>query len=220
MLVAACGGDDSGSHGAVPLADFGTRIGTQYCGKAFECCTTEELPQLFIGADFTDEPGCIDFYTRFFGFLTPMYQASIDAGKMTYDAEHAADCVAAAGGLTCTQFAVHESALGGMCESPFIGLVANDAECAFDEECVSGYCDGDSIAPVKTGLCKTLPAAGEACPSLDCAEGSQCQSGTCMPLKADGASCRNRDECASGACNGASTQTAGTCGAPMICNGL
>ena len=215
IALTGCGGD--GAHGSVSVMDFGPRIAAAECAKAFECCTTEEVNQYFIGTNFQSEQECVDFITMFYASFGN-YQASIDAGKMTYDGEKAADCIAVIETATCDAFA-HGSAVLSGCEDFTTGLVANDGECATDSECASNYCEGDTVIPVKAGICKTIPGAGEACTS-QCAANLQCQSGTCMPLKADGASCRDRDECASGSCNGASTQTAGTCGQPMICNGV
>jgi hypothetical protein len=217
IALIGCGGDEGGRHGSVSIMDFGPRIAAAECGKAFECCTTEEVNQYFIGTDFKTEQECVDFITSFYAsFLN--YQASIDAGKMTYDATKAADCIAGLETASCDQFAHGREALSS-CEDFTTGHVAHDGECASDAECTSNYCEGDTVVPVKNGVCKNIPGAGEACTS-QCAANLQCQTGTCMPLKADGASCRDRDECMSGSCNGATTSMAGTCGEPMICDGV
>ena len=219
-LLTACSDDDSGG-GDVALADIGATFGAAYCAKAFDCCTAAEIPQFFEGASITDEPGCVMFYTNVFGALTATYQASIDAGKLVYSSSAASQCVSALRAQACPDFASAHDPLQNECSNPFMGQVAANAACNFDEECVSGYCEGDvQFGTPRPGVCKSLPGSGAMCPDFDCAEGFQCQSGTCMALKADGASCYGGDECASGGCNGASGNTAGMCGVANTCNGM
>jgi hypothetical protein len=219
LMSTACGGGDNGS---VALADLGTALGTEYCAKTFDCCTEAEWMAQFRATDITDEASCRTFYAEFFEYLTGMYQASIDAGKLVYDGEAAADCANVVHEASCAEFSLGSKLLDGQCDSPFRGQVANDMPCAFDEECQSHYCEGDSQlpAPGTPGVCKPIPTEGQACPELDCGAGLQCQQGTCMPLRADGASCTTADQCASAACNGASASSNGTCGAPTTCDGL
>lgn len=218
-LVACGGADDSGS-GSIALANLGTAVGDAYCAKAFECCTTAEISEMFDGAPFSDEAGCRMFYTGFFNAFSSMYQASVDAGKLVYDGAAASQCMSALRSLSCTEFAREGDPLSTMCENPFQGQVANGMQCAYDEECMSGYCEGDTqFNNPMPGTCKAFPTSGQACPDFDCAEGLQCQNGTCMALKADGAECFDGEECMSGGCNGAGNTTPGTCGAPMTCNG-
>ena len=215
----ACGGDDDSGSG-IALANLGTSIGTAYCAKAFECCTAAEISERFAGAPFTDEPGCVQFNTRFFDALLPMYQASIDAGKMTYSASAASQCVAALRAQTCNDFASEHDELASACPNPFTGQVENNMACNFDNECASEYCEGDTQFGnnPQPGVCKPMPAVGQSCPDFDCATGAYCDAGTCAALKADGASCFSGEQCASGACN--ESGSGGTCGAPMTCNGL
>jgi hypothetical protein len=222
LSLVACGGDDdSGNGGSIALSNLGTTIGTEYCAKTFDCCTAAEIADMFDGAPFTDEAGCVQFYTGFFMQLSSMYQASIDSGKLTYDGAAASQCVSAMRAMTCTDFARADDPLATECPDPFQGNVANGTQCAYDEECVSGYCEGDvQFGMPKPGTCKDLPTSGQQCVDFTCADGLQCQNGTCMALKPDGASCYDGDECMSAGCNGASGSTAGTCGAPMTCNGL
>ena len=152
--------------------------------------------------------------------FTTMYQASIDAGKLAYNASSASSCIAAMRDVTCTEFAVDDDALESRCPNPFEGQVANGMQCAFDEECQSGYCEGDSQGnnPM-SGTCKPLPTQGQACIDFECADNLQCDAGTCSPLKADGEECFDGEECMSGGCNGATNNAPGMCGAAMLCDG-
>lgn len=219
-LLTACGGDDSGS-GAIALANLGDAMATSYCAKTFECCTMAETEQRFEGAPVTDEASCRMFYAGFFNALAADFQASIDAGKLVYDGDAARQCVNALNAMACTDYARDDDPLSRECPDPFMGQVANDMQCKFDDECQSGYCEGDSQfpAPGTPGTCKAAPTSGQACMDFTCADGLTCENGVCTALKADGAACYDGAECQSGGCNGASQSTAGTCGAPTTCNG-
>lgn len=218
-VLIGCGGDDDGG-GGVALANFGTVFGSEFCGKAFECCTMAEVSEFFDGAPFTTETECTNFYGGFFMSLATMYQASIDAGRLEYNANASQQCVTALRAQACADFARDDDPLKDNCPNPFVGKVANGMSCNMDEECVTGYCEGDSqFGNPMPGTCKHLPGSGAQCIDFTCADGFTCDSGTCEPLKADGASCFDGDECTSGGCNGAGSSTPGTCGAPQICNG-
>jgi hypothetical protein len=216
----ACSDDDAGG-GSIALANLGDAVGSAYCAKAFECCTAAEIMVRFQGTQVTDEASCRMFYAAVFTAFAGDYQASVDAGKLVYDGAAASQCVSALRAMACTDFARDDDPLSSQCPNPFQGQVANGMQCAFDEECQSGYCEGDAQLPEPgtPGTCKAPPTAGQACPDFTCADGLQCQAGTCMALKPDGASCYDGEECASAGCNGASNGSPGTCGVPMTCNG-
>lgn len=177
---------------------------------------TEEYS--FFG-DLTDEADCVAKLTPFLAGNTAKYQASIAAGKLIYHADRAGDCLAAQDSSSCNVYSVGD-APSPACDTTFEGLVANDAACDLDEECVSQYCEGLNSQDETPGTCKTLPAIGEACPSDECATGAYCQFGSeseCVAVKADGESCNSDEECTNG-CNFAND--VGTCGTPTSCDGL
>jgi hypothetical protein len=224
VTLSACGSDGGGGGGGgdpIALEDLGAALGAAHCAKAFECCTAAELPQFYANVPFSDVAGCEDYYNKFYNFLIPMFQASVDGAKMTYDGDAARDCVDAIAELSCTVFAANHDIFEGRCASPFTGLVATGMPCAGDNECTTGYCEGEEelATPPTPGVCKTLPTVGQTCDDFDCAAGLECIQHVCSALKADGASCYQPDECQSGGCNGASTGQMGTCGEQMICNG-
>jgi len=101
-------------------------------------------------------------------------------------------------GLTC-RFAPSGSTL--QCLSP----TPNGAECTFDSDCQSKYCD------FTTGVCTaTQPAGGPCATNSSCASGyCDTAAGACAPKKADGAACVTGVECVSGYCADASG--AGAC---------
>lgn len=221
MALVGCGGDDDGGGGGgVAITDFGQRFADAYCTKAFSCCTTAEIPEYFDFFTFTTEAECKQTYGALFAGLTQMYQTSIDAGKIVYNASSAGACLDAVSALSCPQFATDEDTLNDRCPNPFEGQVANDMPCASDEECQSTYCEGDRQGNTPTnGVCKAIPAQGQMCTDFVCAQGSYCDSGTCAPAQADGAECFDGEECMSGGCNGAMDSTPGTCGTAMLCDG-
>jgi len=68
-------------------------------------------------------------------------------------------------------------------------MCKRDSECAFDLACV-GATETD------LGRCRDLPAIGESCPYMRCADiGAACLSGTCVALGFSGAPCMNESDC-------------------------
>lgn len=61
------------------------------------------------------------------------------------------------------------------------------------------YCDRrDGLyCPPFDGVCTPLPGAGAPC-AFDCAEGLQCDEGSCQPVVAEGAACASRHQCDEG----------------------
>jgi hypothetical protein len=135
----------------------------------------------------------------------------VQVGRIVYDASHAADCLAAVTGLSCT-------GLGGggepaACRLALLGQVASGSVCYDNADCPSGYCS--AAAGACPGLCVAYAAAGGACSRSDhCAAGLACDgtSGTCKTASAAGGAC----PCQAGLyCNGsglcAAQQTTGAC---------
>lgn len=231
LLVAACGG----GGGSVPLDQLGQKLAATTCTKIFQCCNATEIMQQFqnVNPPITTEAQCEQYVGGLFAaFVVPDYQASVAAGRITYDGDAAGACLDAIGGLSCSQYsATSNSAVPTTvtaCMQFITPEVASGSGCTQDYECTTNNCVGATVMPGgmnQDGACQALPAAGQPC-DFSCASGLYCglppggSSEVCIAQKADGASCQADDECTSGSCTGTSGSGGGTCGAiqPM-CTG-
>ncbi len=214
-----CSGDNG--NGIVALEDYPSAGVTEFCRKAFECCTTAEIPQHFGDVPFRDEAGCIEHYTTRVDEIVAQYQASIEAGNLEYNGSNASECLAAIRAQSCVDFAGGRSVIKHDCDAPLVGKIALNGACHDGVDCASGYCEVPAGYP-PPGQCKALPTAGERCDGT-CADGLYCArtlpERTCLLTKQNAALCDDNDECASGVCNGDAMSSQGTCGAPQSCNG-
>jgi hypothetical protein len=218
LLLAACGG---GGNGSVELADLGTELGIASCARQFDCCTDAEIMEQYMGLTLegqpiTTEEQCVQLATAFWGgFAVPAYDESLAQGRVEYDGDAAADCVAAIEGLTCAQYSTDDiptSETG--CRPYLIPKVDEGGECAEDFECTTHNC--------VDMVCMPMPAEGDACMD-NCPDGLYCgfdldvNMDVCQPLKADGAACDLDRECASEDCD----DTARTCTPDAVtCDGM
>ncbi len=232
VLLVGCGGDDSGGgNGTVPLDDLGMELAITSCAQQFDCCTDAEIMAQYMGISYDGHPisteaECVEFSNALLtGLLVAEYKESLAAGRIEYDGAAAADCVAALGALTCTQYSAGLNDDLQIACGPFvIPKVGDGGACGEDYECTSGYCVGEKEgadgAPDIDGTCMPVPTMGQTCTD-DCASGLYCvfdQSGmkTCQPLKADGTQCNLDSECTSDYCD----DTAHTCGGrALVCDG-
>lgn len=217
LLLLGCGG---GGGDPIAFDSYPAELSTSFCAKTFECCTTAEIMEQysFFGG-LTDEADCVTKFTPFLAGDKVAFEASIAAGKMAYDEGLAGDCLAAFATANCSQFGSND-APDPSCDKFLAGLVANDASCDFDEECVTQYCEGDDSDNNVAGTCKALPAVGSECPDFECAQGAYCEFGSasmCIAAKADGESCGSDDQCIN-SCN--VVNDVGTCGAQTVCTGM
>lgn len=228
-LGLGCGGDGGGG-GGIALEDLGERLATASCAKIFECCDDAEIMEIFMGFNppITTEEQCREFYIGIAeGLLLPQTQASIEAGRLEYHGDVAADCVAKTEAAACGEGDPGEFLGGPGCGDPFEGLVANGEACDHDDECVSNYCEEqfDDMGMPIGGTCGTLPGMGDAC-TFECAEGLFCEFGpmgmpTCQPLLSNGSECDFDDQCESDSCEGGDPMMGvpGMCGESMMCDG-
>ena len=139
MLVAACGGGGGGGGLSAKAAideelDF-------ICTRAFECKAdypaTAPIPheQLF-GAN---ETACKGLLSE--SFDGAGVQASVDAGRVTYNAADAQVCIDFTEGLSCTDLwgNIFDNTPPNPpeCESAFVGNVAPGGTCTTDFDCAT-----------------------------------------------------------------------------------
>jgi hypothetical protein len=226
-LLVGCGGD----NGTVTVDDFGMEFAVASCAKQFDCCTDAEIMAQYMGITYdgqpiTTEDQCVEFANALLtGVAVPEYKESIAAGRVEYDGDAAADCLAAVNALSCGDYGSSlNSDLAPDCSPFLIPKVSDGGGCTESFECTSHNCVGatdNSDGPDVDGTCQPMPTAGQECED-NCADGLYCgfdlTSGAkvCQALKADGADCNLDYECASDHCD----DTMSVCGAgPLSCDG-
>jgi hypothetical protein len=218
ILLVGCGG-----NGSIPIDDLGLELSVAACAKQWDCCTDAEIMEQYMGIEIdgrpiTTEQDCVDFTNALFsGLAVAQYKASIEAGRVEYDGEAAADCVAAVDDVSCKDYASDMIDDDSACRPFLIPLVADGGACTQDFECKSDNCvDGAGDAD---GTCQALPGEGQPCDD-NCADGTYCgyenSSEVCLALKADGAVCILDRECASDYCDDTTDQCGGE---PLTCDG-
>jgi hypothetical protein len=209
-VVAGCA-----SHSAnapIAIGDFPGAVQAALCEKEVRCGLYDEVATCrsdLFGHD--DSPSY--FYSA--GL------AAVAAGRATYDAQAAGDCIMGYGTSACDQA---NDGQPSVCATVTTGLSATGASCAIGAECASGYCaipGGSSTCP--TGMCADLPAAGQPCPDFVCAAGARCDSTDlmCRAFVQQGGACNaGYGECASDldCVPNAGFSGPGTC-QPMIADG-
>jgi hypothetical protein len=205
-LLAACGGDGGSGGGPIAITDLGTQLSDALCKKAFMCCTQPQLTALFQSTTtLTTTAQCETYLSGLIsGFAIPQYQASIAAGRATYNGSAAEVCVDLLESATCTEFDADatDTAAPSGCAGLLVAQVGSAGACTQDYECTTGYCQGAAGGSTPTdGHCAAIPSMGQACEST-CTIGLYCDfsSLTCQATKADGSTCTMGNECTSGGC--------------------
>ena len=192
VFVVACGG-------SVDIEDYNNDLVDADCDYLVRCglfSSTESCKNTF-GELLIDDPSV---------------KAAVDAGKLKYDGDAAADCFDALGSASCNRDSNNIAA----CDKIFAGKVADGGACAFDEECVSTNCNvPDCTMACCTGTCVAedpLPGIGQPC-TFECVDGAYCGSdSTCQATLPKGAACDDAFACDDGLyCAGNAGTTAGTC---------
>src|SRR3990167_9160867 len=138
----------------------------------------------------------------------PAFEAAVLDGRITWDRDAAADCVARFAARSCDQTSLAARQLG--CDFTD-GMLPDGAACSFASECVSNECWAPECREtccqgVCVGSVAPVPALlGEPCRTAPCAEG-RCASSVCVPFTAEGEPCTSDDACGDGL-----TCTSGTC---------
>jgi hypothetical protein len=217
-----------------------TQLSSEYarvmCGRIFGCCDAQEQQEMlddFGGA--ATEAECRTKLQQLFDGLTADMDASIDSGRVTYNANNAGDCVATIEAMDCSYGAFPEGEEGpAVCEETLVGQVEEGGECYSNDECSVGEClgqeydeNGDVSQP---GTCSTGINIGEECDwSDDCVDGAYCAHeydqdagetvSTCKAIGDAGESCSDSQGCTEGlVCNREFDQETGemvgTCAQP------
>lgn len=136
--LAACGDDGGGS--SLTAGSYLTQFTDIFCGSAFECESSfPETPQTGTHEDNfgPDEATCKT------GFITAeQIQASVDAGRVTFDAGVARTCLSKFEALDCAGYwdALTVTGLPAECDVALVGTVATGGQCTLNVDCVSVSC--------------------------------------------------------------------------------
>lgn len=123
------------------------------------------------------------------------------AGRMTFNADKAAECLGVIAGAGCVLGKAEPAA----CRDTFVGTVANGASCENDKVCVSRWCKGvnqkSATNTTGCGVCTEAIKVGEACKDNGCAAGSRCIGDKCVAdgTVAVGAACSGKSSCVANA---------------------
>ena len=142
VSLAACGG--GGSLGAEEAFHEGIQ---GVCEKAFECeaefdgggfITFEELYG-------TSVDNCVSMFETLLGDVG----ASVEAGRIEYNADDAQACLDGTDFGTCEQFFMGDYDEPAECDTAFVGTVPNGEECETELDCAdeNATCDGVCIIP-------------------------------------------------------------------------
>jgi hypothetical protein len=151
LVLAACGGGQGGG-GAGAAAD---RSLTQTCAKAFACEASFPADSgfEFEGLFGISEAECQANFRQVFD--PAEIQASVDAGRVIFDAGDADVCLDAAAALTCDEFwgnftGDNPTPQPAECDTAFIGTVEDGGTCSIDLDCVNDTCDDSTMTCVNT----------------------------------------------------------------------
>jgi hypothetical protein len=158
---------------SIPLSEFDSQGTKTICDREVRC------------GNYPDEATCESAT-----FTELQVQAEAAAGKVKYDGEAAASCLAAYGALGCSasEVGAASSSVVETCSHVFTGTIVNGGACLIDQECASqscnlSACDGASCC---LGSCQAQIALGGDCSSA----GAVCAGGTfCKPGISGGALC-------------------------------
>lgn len=197
-------GCPSTTGGTVTIEELPARIAPSYCALFDRCPNPYVSTYLFGGGDCADvvEPILED---TFIGRAN----AAVRAGTVVYRGDLVDACLRELDGAGCDLDQLSVSA----CTSIFEGTIAAGGDCAWDEECVEGYCSmADGMCP---GTCATRSPIGGSCTMDQNCEGGDCVDGICVERSGAGELCEGADNIA---CSGIDLTCVGSEGAmPGTC---
>lgn len=205
LFMAACGGDGKPQIGA-NKDNVCSQIASVTCYNLYQCCSEGQIESFLRVSDPRTEAECITDVTRLCDQQIGLVDASIKAGRVTFDSAAMNACLKAlvAPDGTC-------SSVGSMlpwttaCMNPaWVGTVAAGGMCTHGFECAnptSAYCAPNQV-------CTALPTEGMPCAVAggvtECASGFFCGGGTCHAQVAAGGMCNSNQQCQKGNfCNNA-----------------
>jgi hypothetical protein len=204
ILMAACSGGGNGS--SLTFDQYETEATSAYCTYLANCGL------------FPDAATCEESNNGLITVSDPSLSEAIAMGRVAFDGNNAAACLAAFSSESCDETMARVSPAA--CDDVIAGTVGSGGICAIGEECISQVCDVPSCQQACCqGTCVggTAPApqpTGAACNGDEsCVPGDYCdfQMATCQPYVAAGSACTDSLACAPGY---------GCAGTPLVCKTL
>jgi hypothetical protein len=180
----SCGGETEGSGGStpaptpIPLQNMPTELARVSCAKIYECCTqAERMQNPFLGST---EQDCAVTLAAFTTLIVPITQESITAGRVVYQGDVLASCLAQYSSLTCADAKSGAPSLEPTCSNFLLPQVAWGGTCEQDFECINGYCEQPSSST--PGQCQAMKPDGAGCSADSECTSDNCDfNGTCQP---------------------------------------
>ncbi len=175
-LTVGCGDDGGGS---TSLDDAPAAVAESICNPLEDCLG--QLTEIFLGGQ-----SCVDaLEPGLSNASAPLWQESIDAGRLAFDGAKLSDCIEATTRLGCEALRSRDIPA---CEEAFEGLVEPGGACVAEVDCAGeAYCALDAACP---GVCTLRVGGGESCTAdAECQSGFGCSGGTCVTPAGVGESC-------------------------------
>jgi len=202
LLTATGCGDDGGGGGSLETAPMA--VAESICNPLEECLG--DLTTIFLGGQ-----GCTEaIEPGITNGNAPLWQQSIDAGRLAFDGSKLDDCIDASSALGCEAIEARDI---GPCEEAFEGLVEPGGACVMEADCAGeAYCALGAACP---GVCTRRVGGGESCTTNEtCQSGFVCSGGSCVAPAGAGEACGGGSAvvCESGLlCAGEGDMEPGTC---------
>lgn len=196
-IAVGCNKEDDTS-GGVSLEAAPEELAKAICPKAYTCCVASQL----MGNEQagTDEPSCEAKTTVGFRNQLNGLKKALENKRARYRGDKMEACITYLRSATCESLNRTNHFSGLQCEPWVEPLVALGGKCGNDYECMDSYCAKEPMA--LEGTCKMWPGVNESCATVRCGKGLVCdESKTCHVALAEGATCSNSFQCASGNCS-------------------
>ena len=199
LLVGACGG---GSKSPDNVRDFFNDLNDAFCKSSVEC------------GDYPDLATCKSASRP--KSTQAMDIADVEAGRIDYDASHAAACLAFIDSFTCEHGSLSYNQLQDTCGPVLVGHLAIGTACVDSEECVSGAaCSKPSSCGADVccaGTCVAAPT-GHVALGGDCSVNASCVDGAYCKTNGTGSFCTAQATSEHDVCDAYDG-----CAAPLYCN--
>jgi hypothetical protein len=194
----ACGGGDGGKPSVNATKDnVCSQMAAVACYDLYQCCAETQIEAYLRVTDPRTEAQCVSDVTRLCEQRTGIVDASVTAGRVTFDGAAMNACLKAliVPDASCTTVSAALPWAAACMTSAWAGTVAVGSSCAHTFECANAgtaYCAANQT-------CTALPTEGMACAAGACATGFFCQGGTtCHAQLAVGATCTANQQCQKG----------------------
>jgi hypothetical protein len=136
-------GSDPGGGPPISATEFVQQVGKHDCDDAFTCKAS--FPAM-AGETFEMDFGATQSACYAMAAMADdpaKVEAAITAGKIKFDGQAAADCIAGIPAPTCSTYWTDGPDWPAACDTAMVGTVADGAACDIDFECatVTSYCD-------------------------------------------------------------------------------